>query len=119
MARFWNKFFLAMIIILIVLFFDAVREVRKYSGAGNSKDANLHPNMFDNLNMKLFRAQRNLYISGFSLFLWLPRQRTLMDGKGDKATAEGNELLRSEMEKLRGELKGSKEESSREWTQKG
>lgn len=35
--------------------------------------------------------------------------QTLMDGKGDKATAEGNELLRSEMEKLRGELKGSEE----------
>ncbi|KAM9407812.1 LOW QUALITY PROTEIN: tRNA-dihydrouridine(20a/20b) synthase [NAD(P)+]-like [Salvelinus alpinus] len=150
MARFWNKFFLAMIIILIVLFLDAVREVRKYSGAGNSKDANLHPNMFDNLHMKLFRAQRNLYISGFSLFLWLVLRRvitlinqlatassttaslqtkaesdnqtakkymednellkqTLMDGKGNKATAEGNELLRKEMENLRGELKGSEE----------
>uniref|UniRef100_A0A8C7UIU5 Endoplasmic reticulum transmembrane protein n=2 Tax=Oncorhynchus mykiss TaxID=8022 RepID=A0A8C7UIU5_ONCMY len=150
MARFWNKFFLAMIIILIVLFLDAVREVRKYSGAGNSKDANLHPNMFDNLHMKLFRAQRNLYISGFTLFLWLVLRRvitlinqlatassttaslqtkaesdnqtakkymednellkqTLMDGKGNKATAEGNELLKKEMEKLRGELKGSGE----------
>ncbi|XP_038833554.1 tRNA-dihydrouridine(20a/20b) synthase [NAD(P)+]-like [Salvelinus namaycush] len=150
MARFWNKFFLAMIIILIVLFLDALREVRKYSGAGNSMDANLHPNMFDHLHMKLFRAQRNLYISGFTLFLWLVLRRvitlinqlatesgttaslqtkaecanqtakkymednellkqTLMYGKGDKATAEGNELLRSEGEKLRGELKGSEE----------
>uniref|UniRef100_A0A8C8HA34 tRNA-dihydrouridine(20a/20b) synthase [NAD(P)+]-like n=1 Tax=Oncorhynchus tshawytscha TaxID=74940 RepID=A0A8C8HA34_ONCTS len=150
MARFWNKFFLAMIIILIVLFLDALREVRKYSGVGNGKDANLHPNMFDHLHMKLFRAQRNLYISGFTLFLWLVLRRvitlinqlatesgttaslqikaecanqtankymednellkqTLMYGKGDKATAEGNELLRSEMEKLRGELKGSEE----------
>ncbi|XP_071242303.1 tRNA-dihydrouridine(20a/20b) synthase [NAD(P)+]-like [Salvelinus alpinus] len=150
MARFWNKFFLAMIIILIVLFLDALREVRKYSGAGNSMDANLHPNMFDHLHMKLFRAQRNLYISGFTLFLWLVLRRvitlinqlatesgttaslqtkaecanqtakkymednellkqTLMYGKGDKATAEGNELLRSEREKLRGELKGSEE----------
>jgi hypothetical protein len=32
-----------------------------------------------------------------------------MDGKGNKATAEGNELLKKEMEKLRGELKGSGE----------
>ncbi|KAI1882275.1 hypothetical protein AGOR_G00249000 [Albula goreensis] len=76
-ARFWNKGFLTMIIILIVLFLDAVREVRKYSGAEHSKDAKLHPNMFDHLHMKLFRAQRNLYISGFSLFLWLVMRRVI------------------------------------------
>lgn len=35
--------------------------------------------------------------------------QTLMDGKGNKATADGNELLRKEMEKLREELKGSEE----------
>ncbi|KAG7454553.1 hypothetical protein MATL_G00261010 [Megalops atlanticus] len=62
-----------MIIILIVLFLDAVREVRKYSGVQHGKDAKLHLHMFDHLHMKLFCAQRNLYISGFSLFLWLPR----------------------------------------------
>jgi hypothetical protein len=48
------------------------------------------------------------------MFVILPRHdlclfQTLMYGKGDKATAEGNELLRSEVEKLRGELKGSEE----------
>ncbi|XP_036812397.1 B-cell receptor-associated protein 29-like [Oncorhynchus mykiss] len=36
-------------------------------------------------------------------------KQALMDGKGNKATAEGNKLLRKEMEKLRGELKGSGE----------
>ena len=50
---------------------DAVREVRKYSVSEHSENPKLHPNMFDHLHMKLFRAQRNLYISGFSLFLWL------------------------------------------------
>ncbi|XP_046879000.1 B-cell receptor-associated protein 29 [Hypomesus transpacificus] len=74
-ARFGNKFFLTMIIVLVVLFLDAVREVRKYSGSEQSKDPKLHPNMFDHLHMKLFRAQRNLYISGFSLFLWLVMRR--------------------------------------------
>uniref|UniRef100_UPI003AAA5FB9 refilin-B isoform X1 n=2 Tax=Centroberyx gerrardi TaxID=166262 RepID=UPI003AAA5FB9 len=147
-ARFWNKMFLTMIIILIILFLDAVREVRKYSGSQHSKDTKLHPNMFDHLHMKLFRSQRNLYISGFSLFLWLVMRRvitlinqlatvsgttavlqtqaesanqaakkyiednellkqTLMEGKGDKATAEGMELLRKEVEKLKIELKSS------------
>lgn len=67
-----------MIIILIVLFLDAVREVRKYSGAEPSKEAKMTPNMVDHLHMKLFRAQRNLYISGFSLFLWLVLRRVIM-----------------------------------------
>uniref|UniRef100_A0A4W5PP36 Endoplasmic reticulum transmembrane protein n=1 Tax=Hucho hucho TaxID=62062 RepID=A0A4W5PP36_9TELE len=126
-SRIWTKFFLN------IKLSYTLREMRKYSGAKNSKDANLHPNMFDHLHMKLFRAQRNLYISGFSLFLWLTTaslqtkaesdnqtakkyiednkllKQTLMYGKGNKVTSEGNKLLRSEMEKLRGELKGSEE----------
>lgn len=147
-ARFWNKVFFSMIIILIVLFLDAVREVRKYSGKEVGTDAKLQPTMFDHLHMKLFRAQRNLYISGFAVFLWLVMKRvitlinqlasvagttaalqvqadnanqaakkymednellkqTLMEGKGDKATAEGMELLRKEVEKLKEELKTS------------
>uniref|UniRef100_A0A7N6FAL8 Endoplasmic reticulum transmembrane protein n=2 Tax=Anabas testudineus TaxID=64144 RepID=A0A7N6FAL8_ANATE len=145
MARFWNKVFLTMIIVLIVLFLDAVREVRKYSVKELGRDAKLQPNMFDHLHMKLFRAQRNLYISGFAVFLWLVMKRVitlinqlasvsgstaalqaqaenanqavkkymddnnqlkkaLMEGKGDKATAEGMELLRKEVEKLKEEL---------------
>lgn len=76
-ARFWNKIFLAMIIILIVLFLDAVREVRKYSGVENHKEAKMQAHMLDHLHMKLFRAQRNLYISGFSLFLWLVMRRVI------------------------------------------
>ncbi|KAK6317788.1 hypothetical protein J4Q44_G00110790 [Coregonus suidteri] len=45
---------------------NALREVRKYSSAEHMGDAKLNPNLFDHLHMKLFRAQRNLYISGFS-----------------------------------------------------
>ncbi|XP_042074070.1 probable tRNA-dihydrouridine synthase 1 isoform X2 [Haplochromis burtoni] len=148
MSKFWNKVFLTMIIILIVLFLDAVREVRKYSSKEHGADAKLQPNMFDHLHMKLFRAQRNLYISGFAVFLWLVMKRlitlinqlasasgttaalqaqaenanqtaekymkdnellkqTLMEGRGDRATAEGMDLLRKEVEKLKEELKTS------------
>uniref|UniRef100_A0A4W5PIV0 Endoplasmic reticulum transmembrane protein n=1 Tax=Hucho hucho TaxID=62062 RepID=A0A4W5PIV0_9TELE len=98
-SRIWTKFFLniklsyVMIIILITL-----REMRKYSGAKNSKDANLHPNMFDHLHMKLFRAQRNLYISGFSLFLWLTTASLQTKAESDNQTAkkyiEDNKLLK-------------------------
>ncbi|XP_061575263.1 B-cell receptor-associated protein 29 [Cololabis saira] len=150
MANFWNRVFLTMIIILIVLFLDAVREVRKYSAKELGADVKLQPNMFDHMHMKLFRAQRNLYISGFSVFLWLVMKRlitlinqlasvsgstaalqvqadnankvaekymkdnemlkqTLMEGKGDKATAEGMELLRNEVGLLKDELKTSGE----------
>lgn len=76
-SRFWNKVFLTMIIILIVLFLDAVREVRKYSAKDVGANAKLQPNMYDHLHMKLFRAQRNLYISGFAVFLWLVMKRVI------------------------------------------
>ncbi|KAM6320733.1 B-cell receptor-associated protein 29 [Aegotheles albertisi] len=78
MAVFWNKMFLTIIVLLIVLFLDAYREVRKYSAVHvNEKAANVNANTFDHIQMKLFRAQRNLYISGFSLFLWLVLRRTV------------------------------------------
>ncbi|XP_075713384.1 B-cell receptor-associated protein 29 [Rhinoderma darwinii] len=75
-SPYWNKAFLSIIVILIVLFLDAVREVRRYSvNPEIDKSAKLYSNTFDHLHMKLFRAQRNLYISGFSLFLWLVLRR--------------------------------------------
>ncbi|NWH71876.1 BAP29 protein, partial [Piaya cayana] len=78
LAVFWNKVFLTTIILLIVLFLDAVREVRKYSAVHVSEKAvNINTNAFDHIQMKLFRSQRNLYLSGFSLFLWLVLRRTV------------------------------------------
>lgn len=56
----------------LVSFADAVREVKKYSAIHvMEKAVNVNANAFDHIQMKLFRSQRNLYISGFSLFLWL------------------------------------------------
>ncbi|XP_033102306.1 B-cell receptor-associated protein 31-like [Anneissia japonica] len=55
--------------LLILLFVDAIREIRKYSGT--KVDINL-PEAETSMNMKMFRAQRNLYISGFAvLLLWV------------------------------------------------
>uniref|UniRef100_A0A672I1K4 Endoplasmic reticulum transmembrane protein n=1 Tax=Salarias fasciatus TaxID=181472 RepID=A0A672I1K4_SALFA len=71
LSPYWNKFFFAMIMALIILFLDAVREVQKYSGPEPMQDAKANPNVYDHVHMKLFRSQRNLYICGFSLFLWL------------------------------------------------
>lgn len=67
--------------ILIVLFLDAVRDVRKYSEAAEDVDLSV-PNAEAVMNMKLFRSQRNLYIAGFAVFLWmvLSRMCTLISG---------------------------------------
>ncbi|GAB1297375.1 B-cell receptor-associated protein 29 [Apodemus speciosus] len=74
-ASFWNKAFLTIIILLIVLFLDAVREVKKYSSTNVEKSSSSRPGAFEHTQMKLFRSQRNLYISGFSLFFWLVLRR--------------------------------------------
>ncbi|XP_021034703.1 B-cell receptor-associated protein 29 [Mus caroli] len=75
-ASFWNKAFLTIIILLIILFLDAVREVRKYSSTNVvEKNSAIRPSAFEHTQMKLFRSQRNLYISGFSLFFWLVLRR--------------------------------------------
>lgn len=75
-ASFWNKAFLTVIVLLIVLFLDAVREVRKYSTTpAIEKTSASKPNAYEHMQMKLFRSQRNLYISGFSLFFWLVLRR--------------------------------------------
>ncbi|KAK6488076.1 B-cell receptor-associated protein 29-like [Huso huso] len=112
-APYWNKGFLTMIVVLIVLFLDAVREVRKYSGTDANKDAKLNPNMFDHLHMKLFRSQRNLYISGFSLFLWLTLRRvvTLIT---QLATAQGTSgALQTQAENTNAAAKKYMEENER------
>ncbi|KFV62690.1 B-cell receptor-associated protein 29 [Dryobates pubescens] len=77
MAIFWNKMFLTIIVLLIVLFLDAIREVRKYSAVHVTERAiNVNANAVDHI-QNLYRSQRNLYLSGFSLFLWLVLRRTV------------------------------------------
>uniref|UniRef100_A0A5S6R656 Endoplasmic reticulum transmembrane protein n=1 Tax=Trichuris muris TaxID=70415 RepID=A0A5S6R656_TRIMR len=64
--------------VLVLLFLDGVREVRKYSEADKSMDNHFHTAQADAIiHMRLFRAQRNLYISGFALFLWFVIRRVI------------------------------------------
>ncbi|CAK8676069.1 unnamed protein product [Clavelina lepadiformis] len=85
-----NLYFMVLISILCLLFADAVREVRKYS-LPDAQQVNLsnNPNAQDHVLMMLFRAQRNLYISGFALFLWLVLRRLVLL-ISDTATLEAN-----------------------------
>ena len=53
---------------------DAIREMRKYSDENVATDGHSHGAHLDTqmqMHMRLFRAQRNFYISGFALFLCL------------------------------------------------
>ncbi|XP_037937577.1 B-cell receptor-associated protein 31 [Teleopsis dalmanni] len=85
----WNRFFkskfLAMLAqqahiyfflimgILVLFLLEAIREMRKYSTHDGGSEVHLNVEMQHS--MRLFRAQRNFYISGFSIFLVLVIRR--------------------------------------------
>ncbi|CAG7832035.1 unnamed protein product [Allacma fusca] len=75
MFQYWHKRSL-------VIINDAIREMRNYSN--EDYDLNVNPKAEMQAHMKLFRAQRNLYISGFALLLSLIIRRisTLLSQKG-------------------------------------
>lgn len=62
----WYFTFLLFILVLFLL--DSIREMRKYSNP-ELNDAHQHLDHEMQSNMRLFRAQRNFYISGIALFL--------------------------------------------------
>ncbi|KAL2718442.1 B-cell receptor-associated protein 31-like isoform X3 [Vespula squamosa] len=67
--------FYIIIVILVLFWLDSVREIVKYSTIGERAGEHAHLDAEMQGNMKLFRAQRNFYISGFSLFLSIVIQR--------------------------------------------
>lgn len=71
------SWYFGLVLFVLVLFLcDAIREMRKYSSAEEAeKHAHLDAEM--QVNMRLFRAQRNFYISGFTLFLSLVIRRLI------------------------------------------
>ena len=73
--RFSRYYSYAYIFVLLLLFFDATREVRKYSEMEVHLDASHVANADSLVHMRLFRAQRNLYICGFALLLFLAIKR--------------------------------------------
>lgn len=60
-------YFLVLIGVLVLCLLDAIREMQKYSNVDATDHQHLDAEMQGN--MRLFRAQRNFYISGFALFL--------------------------------------------------
>ncbi|KAG4072358.1 hypothetical protein HA402_004290 [Bradysia odoriphaga] len=62
--------------VLVLFLLEAIREMRKYSQTDANSEA--HPNVGMQHSMRLFRAQRNFYITGFSIFLILVIRRLVM-----------------------------------------
>lgn len=71
-----NIYFIVFISVLVMFFIDSIREMRKY-GATKEQGHGDHSNLDAEIqvSMKLFRSQRNYYIAGFALFLWLVIRR--------------------------------------------
>ncbi|XP_029010633.1 B-cell receptor-associated protein 29-like [Betta splendens] len=113
LSPYWNKCFFTMIMVLIVLFLDAVREVQKYSGPEPTQDANVNPTLYDHIHMKLFRAQRNLYLSGFSLFLWLITRRVVTLLNQVAAASENSAALQEQVERAITEARRHQDDNRR------
>lgn len=71
-----SVYFLVLLAILVLFLLDAIREIRKYSTVEHTEHGHLDSEMQGN--MRLFRAQRNFYISGFALFLCLVIRRLVI-----------------------------------------
>jgi len=70
-AAYVNWIFLCFLSGLVVLFADSIREMYVYTGQDKRVDitASASPMAQEHILMRLFRAQRNFYITGISLFL--------------------------------------------------
>ncbi|CAH0546361.1 unnamed protein product [Brassicogethes aeneus] len=70
-------YFLILLAILVLFLLDAIREMRKYA---NPEEVHGHDQLDKQMqeSMRLFRAQRNFYISGFALFLSLVIRRLVI-----------------------------------------
>lgn len=60
-------YFYVLLGVLCLFLLDAIREMRKYSHSSDTAHVHLSTEMKGSV--KLFRAQRNFYITGFSIFL--------------------------------------------------
>lgn len=79
-AAYVNWIFLCFLSCLVVLFADSIREMYVYTGQDKKVDitGSASPSAQEHILMRLFRAQRNFYITGISLFLLVILRTMLM-----------------------------------------
>lgn len=135
-----GMYFLILLGILVLFLLDAVREMRKYSNIEGDEHGHAHLDREMQGSMRLFRAQRNFYIAGFSLFLSLVIRRlvilissqaallaqseasmrqaqsattaakSLLAQKGEVAQNESNEAHDKEISELKNKIKDLEEQ---------
>jgi len=84
-----HVYFLLIMGVLVLFLMEAIREMRKYSTHEHTGEVHLNVEMQHS--MRLFRAQRNFYISGFAIFLVLVIRRLVT-----LISAQANLLAQSE-----------------------
>ncbi|XP_064539999.1 B-cell receptor-associated protein 31 [Drosophila montana] len=84
-----HLYFFLIMGVLVLFLLEAIREMRKYSNYENTGEVHLNVEMQHS--MRLFRAQRNFYISGFAIFLVLVIRRLVT-----LISAQANLLAQSE-----------------------
>ncbi|CAM4624646.1 unnamed protein product [Lepidochelys kempii] len=114
-----NTFFVVLIVILILLLLDAVREIQKYDDVTEKVNLQNNPGTMEHFHMKLFRAQRNLYLAGFALLLsfllrrlvtLISQQATLLDAlsqskKQAESASDAAKRYMEDNDQLKKELK--------------
>lgn len=68
-----QTYFYLLLFVLVLFLLEAIREMRKYSHTEPTAEQHLNVGMQHS--MRLFRAQRNFYISGFAIFLCMVIRR--------------------------------------------
>ncbi|CAH6779850.1 Bcap31 [Phodopus roborovskii] len=96
-----NTFFVVLIIILVLLVIDAVREIRKYDDVTEKVNLQNNPGAMEHFHMKLFRAQRNLYIGA-------AEDGGKLDVGSAEVKLEENKSLKNDLKKLKDELANTK-----------
>ncbi|XP_058459252.1 B-cell receptor-associated protein 31 isoform X1 [Malaya genurostris] len=74
LSRQAHTYFYLLLFVLVLFLLEAIREMRKYSHTADPAEEH-HLNVGMQHSMRLFRAQRNFYISGFAIFLSLVIRR--------------------------------------------
>jgi len=80
LSSYASLYFNVILVALVLLLLDAIREISKYKTRLNTSNDPLHGSLHYGPTMELvkeFRAQRNFYISGTALFLWFVFKRLL------------------------------------------
>lgn len=98
LVTYGNTFFVVLIVILVLLFLDAIREIRKYDDVTEKVNLQNNPGAVEHFHMKLFRAQRNLYIAGFSLLMAFLLRRLVTLISQHATTLASNEAFKKQAE---------------------